>query len=212
MSIKFDLRKFLGNRTFLDYSPKEFWKTRRDGRGLDNCVWHNVFVSFLRNTGCKTVLEIGCGTGVNLAYAKLKIPNIECSGFDLSKYHIDLGKEKYGNIKLKTSTIEDVLPTLKDNGFDCVLCSGILMHVSPNKIGFVIKEIKRISSNCVFLYEQDLFFEYGLRHPNNFVFYHNYERLFKELNLGFKKEYGKKYFVFNFLQEKLAYCNEAKAK
>ena len=185
----------------MDYSPKEFWETRREGRGSDNAVWHNDFVSFLLNNNCKTVLEIGCGTGVNLAFAKLKIPNIECTGFDLSKYHIDLGKEKYNNIKLKTSAIKDVLPNLEDNSFNCILCAGILMHVLPDKISFVINEIKRISSNCIFLFEQDLFFEYGLRHPNNFVFFHNYERLFKELNLSFKKEYERKYFVFNFLKE-----------
>ena len=128
-----------------------------------------------------------------------ELPFMKCVGFDLSKYHIDLGKEKYPGIELKLCNMEKALPVFDWNGFDCVLCAGILMHILPSKIDFVIKEIRRISSKAIFLYEQDKSKEYGLRHPNNFVFYHDYDYCFCGLEKVFEKDYEGDHIANGFL-------------
>ena len=204
MSRKFSLRKFFGNRGFLDYSPEAFWGTRRSGRGYDNAVWHNDFVSFLKKNECKSVLELGCGTGVNLAHVKSKISSMNCFGFDLSKYHIDLGKKKYDGIDIKVGLLKNALKEFEENSFDCVLCAGLLMHVLPREINFVIENIKRISSNGIFIFEQYKRKEFGLRHSNNFVFYYDYELLFCDLNKTFQKYYELDYLGAGFTLKKEA--------
>jgi len=203
MSRKFGLRKFLGNQDFLDYNPKEFWGNRIGGRGVDeidnDIVWFDCLVSFFKEIECKSVLEIGSGGGTNLGFLKSKLPFLKCTGIDLSSRYVELSKKDYPGIEFRLVDLVKELPRIKSKSFDCVLCAGILMHVLPSKIDFVVKEIKRISSKAIFVYEQDKFKEFGLRHPNNFVFFYNYERLFKELDLVFKKEFKGEHFVFEFV-------------
>jgi len=209
MSRKFKLRQFLGNQVFLDYKPDKFWNERLDGRGADEtngfAQWFDDYIKFLKENNCKSVLEIGCGSGVNLGYIKSKLPDVKCVGFDLSKYHISLGKKRYPNVEFYLTDLVKKLPSVESNSFDCVLCAGILMHVLPKHIDLVVKEIKRISSSAIFLYEQDKRFKFGLRHPNNFVFFHDYRSLFGDLNKVFWKEYNNKHFA-------LGLDNEAKKK
>ncbi len=195
MSRKFKLRRFLGNQNFLDYNPNDFWNLRHDGRGEDNASWFNDFIPFLENNNSKSVLEIACGSGVNLGYVKSKFPKVKCVGFDVSKHCINLGLKRYPDIKIYLADLVEELPSIETNSFDCVLCAGILMHVLPKKIKFVVKEIKRISASTIFLYEQDKHVEFGLRHPNNFVFFHDYPSLFGDLKKVFWKEYKDNHFA-----------------
>ena len=186
MSRRFKLRKFFGNRKFLDYDPKVFWNLRKGGRSLPNAEWLPDFVSFLEKNNCRSVLEIGCGSGTNLDYAKSRLPFLRCKGIDFSEYHIKLGKERFPSIDFCLGDLVEELPKIESNSFDCVLCAGILMHILPKDISFVVDEIERISS-LVFFYEQDKRSEFGLRHPNNFVFFHDYSSLFGGREVFLKK-------------------------
>lgn len=180
-SIRFRLRKLLGNRSFLDYNPQKFWETRQDGRGIGNEPWLKDLVAFLKEHKCKNILEIGCGTAVNLAYVKKECPRIDCVGFDLSEKHISLGIEKYPDIKLFSCEIKDWC----SGQFDCILTAGVLMHVPPKDIEEAVEKI-RASTDLVFCYEP---IGSVLRHPNNFVFFHDYSALFEGMKRVFYREY-----------------------
>lgn len=205
MSRKFELRKYLGNRSFLEYSPKKFWTERIGGRNdTESYVsWFKDIVLLLKKNKCKNIIEIGCGTGTNLGYIKKKMPKIDCNGFNPANSNlvadIALGKTLYKNINIYQANNTKELSQIKDKSFDCVLCAGILMHTRPKEIETVVKEIKRISNKIIFTYEQDKRTEIGLRHPNNFVFYHNYKELFKDLTKVFEKEYKKKHYGNGYL-------------
>jgi len=198
MSKKFVLRKLLGNRSFLDYKPEVFWRERSDGRGEENAPWLPDFVKFLKENKCKSVLEIGCGSGVNLGYAKRVLKNLSCTGFDLSEKHIETGRAKYPEIELFCADLRN-----QDFGsHDCILTSGVLMHVLPRDINKTIEKIKTSSKKAIFCYEfrkKDL----GSRHPNNFVFNYDYQKLFSSLEKKFFKEYGSDYSAFGFTKQAL---------
>jgi SAM-dependent methyltransferase len=175
MSIRFKLRKILGNRDFLDYNPQKFWSERHDGRSTGREEWLKDLVKFLKKHKCKSLIEVGCGNGCNLGYVKKAIPEMYCWGFDLSKEQIWQAEKSYPNVDFDVMKIKEW--TSANLSFDCVLTSGVLMHVPPKDIKEAVKKIKQ-SAPLVYCYEP---VGSSLRHSNNFVFFHNYSELFSEM-------------------------------
>ena len=203
-SRKYRLRKILGNRSFLDYNQKKFWKKRESGRreSQDKNFKQLMeeFVSFLKENKCKKVLEIGTGTGINLGYAKARMPELDCLGIDINEKYIEKAKKEHPEIEFYQANITKELIFIENKSFDCILSAGVLMHIPPRKIKTLTKEMKRIANKAIFTYEQDLFKQYGQRHSNNFVFYYDYEKLFKELKPKKRKEYENKNYAQGFVK------------
>lgn len=102
--------------------------------------------------GCKidNVLEVGCNIGnqLRLLQAK-KFKNL---------YGIEIQKDAVARAKKLTKDINIVqgsafeLP-FKDNYFDLVFTSGVLIHIHPRDLKAVMKEIYRVSKKYIFGFE-----------------------------------------------------------
>ncbi len=161
---------------------------------------NDCLCKFFKGKRIKTILEVGVGYGENIKVLTQAFPNkqFEITGVDISPTQLATAKDHIGetksNVNLFVHDLCEPLP-FKNNSFDCVICCGVLMHILPQHSEFVVSEIKRVSKKYIYLFEQNKRKEFGLRHPNNFVFYPDYDKLFFELKVVFSKEIWGGHFV-----------------
>lgn len=116
------------------------------------------------------ILELGCSCGRNLNQLSLNgFSNLY--GFDINKEAIELQKEYYSNLKVKTKvgSLEKLLVKEK-NIYDVVFTMAVLHHIHNNNI-WIFEHIARITKRylCIIEYDKDprrnykkIFESYGL--------------------------------------------------
>ena len=110
-----------------------------------------IFKTFFDNIdrNCK-MLEIGCNIGLKLLILKnLGFSNL--CGLDVNKKAIELAKKIYPSMDFINSSIEHY--NFKNNQFDLVFTSGVLIHIHPKLLQNIIKKILSISSRYIFGFE-----------------------------------------------------------
>jgi len=112
--------------------------------GLSRTVLNNEFLKGF-DKGVK-ILEIGCNVGAQLQ-------GLEKIGFQ-NLYGIDINKtalEKAKRFNVVFGSVLDI--PFKDNFFDLVFTSGVLIHVAPKDITTAMEEIVRCSKQYIWGFE-----------------------------------------------------------
>tara|TARA_B100001093_G_scaffold509064_1_gene572393 strand:+ start:941 stop:1603 length:663 start_codon:yes stop_codon:yes gene_type:complete len=97
------------------------------------------------------VLDVGCGKGFLLYEIKKLIPEINVSGFDISRHGIKNAKEEIRN-KLYYHDARKKFP-IKRNHYDLVFSFNTLHNFRLPDLIYSIKEIERVSKNAFILVE-----------------------------------------------------------
>ena len=110
----------------------------------------------------KSVLEVGCNTGFNLGIIKehLASPH-NIWGCDVNEYNIQQMRLRWPDIQSVYASGFD-LP-FKDDYFDLVFTSGVLIHQKPSEVESMMQEIIRVSAKYVIAIE---YFEEVFRDVN----------------------------------------------
>lgn len=96
------------------------------------------------------ILEVGCNIGTQLQRLQ-KDGFSDLYGIEINDYAIDIARSKaYGLNIIKGSALD--IP-FKDDFFDLVFTSGVLIHISPDNISAVIHEIYRCSRKNIWGFE-----------------------------------------------------------
>src|SRR6266404_3269695 len=100
-------------------SLKDYVHLNSNIEGLISNLLNNI-----PDENCKTMLEVGCGFGFTLDFAK-RILNMDVVGYEPSLYG-EVGAEELNlNIKRKYLTLEEV----KERKFDIIFLSEVLEHI-----------------------------------------------------------------------------------
>ena len=122
--------------------------------GYDGGTWHHrqlLVETLKKHLPFKTLLDVGCAHGPDLAIINADMPDVECSGFDITKGDIEDGQERLPNSKLWVADIREELPKIPDNSYDVVLSNGVMMYCERP----LMKELLRIARKSVVLSERD---------------------------------------------------------
>lgn len=124
---------------------KEFW----DKYTLENEARYNEeFSKFVRDLSislrCDSVLEIGCGTGIDL---RLFPESIEVNGVDLHKEALNIALQKQPTGKFKIGTITE-LP-FKDSSIDFVFTHQLLNYLDDKTLEKGIHEMHRVAKKYI---------------------------------------------------------------
>ena len=127
----------------------------------------------------KNLLEVGCGTGNNLASLQSAYPDKIYRGCDFSLEQIRTARKHYEGIQFDIADARK-LP-YKDKTWDIVLVIGCLAHIPPKHISECVQELKRVTSGYLLVFEEDLkFLPEIYAYPTGWHFYHNYNKLFHD--------------------------------
>lgn len=92
------------------------------------------------------ILEVGCNVGSILQGLKnMGFKNLY--GIELQPYAVELSKKYCENINIIQGSAFDV--PFKDEYFDMVYTSGVLIHISPDDIKLALREIYRCSKRYI---------------------------------------------------------------
>ena len=96
------------------------------------------------------ILEVGANIGLQLMFLQqLGFQNLY--GIELSSYAIELSKEKTKNINIIQGNALDI--PFKDKCFDLVFTSGVLIHINPEELYIVMREIHRVTKTYIWGFE-----------------------------------------------------------
>lgn len=137
------------------------------------------------------ILEVGAGVGAQLdGLQKMGFQNLY--GIEINRDAIEISKKNLKGVDIILSSALD-LP-FKDNYFDLVFTSGVLIHISPDNIKTVIKEIVRCSKKYIwgFEYFAEDYTEVNYRGKDDLLWKTNFAQLyldtFPELKLNKEKK------------------------
>lgn len=89
---------------------------------------YDEVINRIRELNPKSILDVGCGTGIVLSYFKDK--GIELYGLDISEKMIEEARRNLGEgVQLKVGDSESM--PWEDNSFDIILCNASFHHY-PN--------------------------------------------------------------------------------
>ena len=137
---------------------REFW----DNYAKENESRYNEeFAKFIRDLAvslrCKSILEIGCGTGVDL---RLFPDTLDVHGVDLNDLALDMAKKK--NPTYQTFVADSLMLPLRSGSVDCIISIAVVHHFSTDSLRIqAISEFHRVlrtGGRCliyVWAYEQE---------------------------------------------------------
>jgi len=124
---------------------KDFW----DRYANENEARYNAeFAKFVKDLvislRCTSVLEIGCGTGIDL---RLFPESIEIKGVDLNEKALAISKENLPRLDIKKSSIAD-LP-FEDSSIDFVFTHQLLNYLEDDILEKGISEMYRVAKRYI---------------------------------------------------------------
>lgn len=138
----------------MDY--KNYWKNRFD----ENNEWIKNYAETIDHPHRKNIigelsqqhfdslLEIGCGMGVNLQLIE-KTFNVKTEGVELNPYAVEYGK-KLG-LNLKVGEAENI--HYEPKSFDVILTDACLIYIEPKEIKKLVKKMIRIARKKIIMVE-----------------------------------------------------------
>lgn len=189
------------------YAPVELDKFYVDTYGVSRMDMNLLFLDKMDKDSCR-ILEIGCNVGNQLRLLqKMGFKNLY--GIELQRYAVERAKELTSNINIIQASAEDI--PFKDDFFDLVFTSGVLIHIPPTTIPKVLNEIYRCSKKYIwgFEYYSNEYEEINYRGNNDLLWKGNFAKMYLEQfdDLKLVKEKRFKYidndnFDFMYLLEK----------
>jgi len=126
------------------YADSAVWDRRfeRDGDLDWDGLWTDSFITLLRERGCQSVLDLGCGTGNDVA--RLARAGFRVTGLDFSACAIALARAKrITSAEFLQADMAKPLP-LSDKSFEAVF-SNVALHMFDDvTTRGVVAEVKRV--------------------------------------------------------------------
>ena len=124
---------------------EEFWNKYSDE---NESRYNEEFAKFTRDLAtslrCTSVLEVGCGTGIDL---RLFPDTFEIHGIDLNDHALDIAKEKLSIANFKNGDITK-LP-FENSSIDFVFTHGLMNYLDDEILKKGIAEMFRVSKKWI---------------------------------------------------------------
>ena len=124
---------------------KEFWNKYTE---QNESRYNEEFSKFSRDLAtslrCTSVLEIGCGTGIDL---RLFPETFEIHGVDLNENALDIAKQKLPHANFKIGNITD-LP-FEDKSIDFVFTHQLLNYLDDETLDKGVSEMYRVAGKFI---------------------------------------------------------------
>lgn len=123
-----------------------------------NQFFWNVYVRLLSlsyipnwiiDSSCKSILDLGCGQGLQMRTIKLKHKQIYAVGVDLFKPYIENCKKEKIHDKYLLCDVRKI--RFKDKSFDVVMASQLLEHLKKKEALVLLKKMENIAKKWVII-------------------------------------------------------------
>ena len=146
--------------------------------GISREDLNNLFIGKM-NRNIK-ILEVGSNVGNQLLLLqKMGFKNLY--GIEINDYAVEFSKSRTKNINIIQGSAFDI--PFKDNYFDLVFTSGLLIHIAPSDIEMVMREIHRCAVEYIwgFEYYEEKYKEIIYRGKKDLLWKANFPQLYLNL-------------------------------
>lgn len=105
--------------------------------------------NWIINSSCRSILDLGCGQGLQMKTIKLRHPQIYAVGVDLFKPYIETCKKEKIHNKYMICDVRKV--SFKDKSFDVVLACQLLEHLNKKDALALVKKMETIAKKLVII-------------------------------------------------------------
>ncbi len=121
----------------------DFFSKRLDGYEEHMSVWEKSYKLFagLLPSKCREILDLGCGTGLELDHIWQKDPEIEVTGVDLCQSMLDKLLEKHSDKHLITVCQDYFRYNFGYGKWDAIISFESLHHFLPERKGELYRKI-----------------------------------------------------------------------
>ncbi len=138
-----------------------------DNYGISRTMLNKEFLEDEIGKNSK-ILEVGCNIGIQLLLLQ-RMNYTDLWGIELQDCAVDIGRKRANRINIVKASAFDI--PFKENYFDLVFTSGLLIHISPDNIRKVLDEIYRCTNSRIWG------FEYYIPDGYQMVNYRGYDNL-----------------------------------
>ena len=160
------------------FSLEELNQLYRSNYGITRTELNNLFIGEMdRNI---RILEIGSNIGNQLLLLQeMGFKNLY--GIEINSYAVEISKRRTKNINIIQGSSFDI--PFKNDYFDILFTSGVLIHINPQDIKKVMEEIYRCSRKYIwgFEYYSEEYQEILYRGEKNLLWKANFPKLYLEL-------------------------------
>jgi pseudaminic acid biosynthesis-associated methylase len=146
--------------------------------GLSRTKLNNIFIGKLNHS--IKILEVGSNIGNQLLLLqKMGFKNLY--GIEINDYAVELSKQRTNNINIIQGSAFDI--PFKNEYFDLVFTSGVLIHISPHDINLVLNEIYKCTKKYIwgFEYYNEKYTEIIYRGKKDLLWKANFPQLYLSL-------------------------------
>ena len=146
--------------------------------GLSRTELNNIFIGKLDHS--IKILEVGSNIGNQLLLLqKMGFKNLY--GIEINDYAVELSKQRTNNINIIQGSAFDI--PFKNEYFDLVFTSGVLIHIAPHDINLVLNEIYRCTKEYIwgFEYYEEKYTEIIYRGNKNLLWKANFSKIYLSL-------------------------------
>ncbi|MFH1671050.1 MAG: class I SAM-dependent methyltransferase [Patescibacteria group bacterium] len=135
-------------------------------------ILHSIISEFTPQNSGKRIVDIGCGTGANIAALANEY---ECTGIDPSADSIDLAKKRFPHVQFQCG---DALRDFQDSiqKADMILLTDVLEHIEDDRT-FLTKLIGVMKPNAHLLITVPADISMWSKHDEHFGHYRRYDRV-----------------------------------
>lgn len=133
---------------------------------------------FIDNLELNRILEVGCNVGNQLHVLK-KNGYSDLWGIELQDYAVEVARKRTSGFNIVKGTAFDI--PFKNDFFDLVFTSGVLIHISPDDIDKVLDEMYRCTNKYIWgfeYYNPDGYHTVTYRGNDNLLWKTNFSKLF----------------------------------
>lgn len=105
---------------------------------------------FLNGLGMDRILEVGCNVGNQLLSLK-EMGHTNLWGVEIQDYAVEIARKRTIGVSVVKGSAFDI--PYKDDFFDMVFTSGLLIHISPGDIDKVLDEMHRCTNKYLWGHE-----------------------------------------------------------
>jgi pseudaminic acid biosynthesis-associated methylase len=173
-------------------SQQEWDQFHLDTWGITKIDMYQKFIGDLPKDA--RILEVGSNTGMQLAGLQ-RMGFTQLYGIEIQPDAVELSKKYTNHINIIVGSGLDI--PFKDNYFDLVFTSGVLIHIAPENLPVVMQEMVRCSRRYIlgFEYYADDIQSVNYRGNEGFLWKADYAGLFKK-TVPSLKEVKKEYYKY----------------
>jgi pseudaminic acid biosynthesis-associated methylase len=129
-------------------TPSQLDALYRKNYGITKMQMNREFLSGIDHEA--RILEVGCNVGNQLMHLQ-KAGFTDLWGIEVSKYAVEAAKQKTKGVNIVKAPAAEI--PFRDEFFDLVFTSGVLIHIPPEGLQMTMDEIYRVSRKYIWCFE-----------------------------------------------------------